>query len=81
MVQLPLCYCCKHLRSKRDDLVLKCDAFPRRIPEKFTGDGEAFHTIPEPGDNDIQFEVGGNEIMNTEKAVDAYNVIFLPLMR
>ena len=85
MMDMPLCYCCTHLRSTVNDSKLKCDAFPRGIPTKFTlGDDygdRPLHITPEDGDKDIQFELGGNLIMSTKDALTVYNEIFLPAMQ
>jgi len=80
-VQLPLCFCCGHLKGRTKEGDRKCAAYPGGIPDKFTFDGEAFHITPEDGDNGVQFEVGGNEIMRDKEAMETYNKVFLPLMR
>jgi hypothetical protein len=49
-----LCLRCSHILSSKG-LQLKCEAFPKGIPEEISN-GTIKHTKPYKGDNNIQFQ-------------------------
>jgi hypothetical protein len=58
-VIFPLCFTCKHFDRNQPRGVLKCAAFPSRIPEAILL-ADANHREPYPGDHGIRYEPQAN---------------------